>query len=405
MDGNAAVEACVSAISQTVASLPLRHYRTTSKGGQEVVTDSPAARVLRKPNAYSTRADFVLNLLRTELLTGNGVAVAGRDDGGRIDSLHLAPPYSAHPYVAVDGSIFYAIKSADRLLPDPTVSDLFPGEHVLHLRMHTARSPLIGVSPITSAAMSIVAGNAVTGHMAAFFSNMTRPSGYLRTDKTMKKEVAEAARTSWESAYGNANSGKIAVLMEGLEWKPLTITSVDAQLIESYKMTIADVARVFRVPLPIIGDTSGASFNNAETLINHWLSTGLGYVLEHVELALDALFRLPEGEFVAFDTDALLRADFKTRIEGIVRGIQGGLYSPNEGRLREGLPAVPYGDEPRLQAQVVPLSFAKLIAASAAPSAPSAPAATPAKQVAASASTHAKQIAAPPAPAASHAPV
>ncbi len=46
------------------------------------------------------------------------------------------------------------------------------------------------------------------------------------------------------------------------------------------------------------------------------------------------------------------------------------MFSPNEARNQEGLDSVEYGGEPRVQAQVVPLSAAGAI--------PSAPAATPA---------------------------
>jgi hypothetical protein len=108
-----------------------------------------------------------------------------------------------------------------------------------------------------------------------------------------------------------------------------------------------------------------------------WLNTGLGFVLEHVELALDALFALPENEWIQFDTDYLQRADFAARIEGLVRGIQGGLYAPNEARSREGLPKVAYGDEPRVQAQVVPLSFASERPGESSPTSPSTPSAKP----------------------------
>ena len=57
------------------------------------------------------------------------------------------------------------------------------------------------------------------------------------------------------------------------------------------------------------------------------------------------------------DTDALLRTDFKTRIEALARGVQTGIFSPNEARRREGLPAVANGDEPRVQQQQVGLSW------------------------------------------------
>jgi guanyl-specific ribonuclease Sa len=38
--------------------------------------------------------------------------------------------------------------------------------------------------------------------------------------------------------------------------------------------------------------------------------------------------------------------------------VQSGIYSPNEARASEDLDAVAFGDEPRTQAQVVPLSAA-----------------------------------------------
>lgn len=374
--GNAAVEACVGAISQTVASLPIHHWRELPSGEQQKVRNSAASRVLRRPNNYQTRADFILNLLRSELLSGNGVAVATRNGRFEIDSLHLVNGRSAQPYVADDGSIFYSVGTND-VMPDPPIENMWPSRDVLHIRMHTPRHPLVGETPITSAAMSVSAGNSIAGHMSAFFENMARPSGYLSVPGSLKPEVAAKLREEWNNAYSARGSGRIAALQGGVEWKALAITSVDAQLIESYRMTIADVARVYRVPLTIVGDTANATYGSTESLINHWLSTGLGYVLEHLELALDAMFELPPDEFTAFDVEYLMRTDFKTRIEGLVRGVQGGVYAPNEARIKEGLKPVDFGDEPRVQAQVVPLSYAGVIpaapSASTTPSAPGTP--------------------------------
>lgn len=367
---NAAVEACVSVITQTVASLPLQLWRRLPNGGHEIVNTGPIVKVLRRPNSYQSRSDFFLNLLRSELLEGNGVAVAERDRS-TITALHMIPSTYARPMIAETGDVFYHMgSSASYLLPEPPLDAMWPSEDVLHIRMQTPRHPLIGESPILAAALSIQTGNAAAGHMAAFFTNMTRPSGYLSSPRTIKAEIADRLRADWERAYQGGNSGRVAVLVEGVEWKPMSISSVDSQLLESYRMSVQDVARVFRVPPVVIGEMGGATFNNTEALIRHWLATGLGFVLEHVELALDHLFRLPEDQYIAFDVEALLRSDFKTRIEGLVRGIQGGLYSPNEARGREGLPSVEFGEEPRVQAQVVPLSFASKTPEAAAPSAP-----------------------------------
>jgi hypothetical protein len=91
--------------------------------------------------------------------------------------------------------------------------------------------------------------------------------------------------------------------------------------------------------------------------MNYWLSNGLGYLLDHIEVAIDQFFMLPGDQYVEYDTDALLRTDFRTRIEALARGVQTAIFSPNEARRREGLPSVENGDEPRVQQQQVGLSW------------------------------------------------
>jgi hypothetical protein len=131
-------------------------------------------------------------------------------------------------------------------------------------------------------------------------------------------------------------------------------------------MSAERICWAFRVPLQLLG-LGGAPLGSTEALMELWLKSALGFALNHVEEAFDRLFDLkgqPE-EYTEFETAALLRSNQKDRIETLVRGVQGGVYSPNEARAAEDLDAAPYGDEPRVQSQVVPLS-----AASAIPTAP-----------------------------------
>jgi len=379
-ESNAAVEACIGALSQTVAMLPIYHWKENAKGGSVKITTSAAARVLRRPNGYQTKADFFLNLVRAELFHGNGYALVQRNGRQEISALHPVQPASMYPYVSPDdGSIFYQFSQTPVGQSfDPVVEDLFRSSDVLHIKLHTPVHPLIGESPVLSAALAIDSGNAISEATAKFHQNMARPSGYLKIPGTLKPELAESLRGEWTAAYQGVSSGRVAVLQGGVEWTALSMSAVDAAVIESYKMSISDIARVFRVPLAIIGDNT-STYNNTEVLMKFWLSTGLGYMLEHIELALDDLFQLPADEWIAFDTDYLQRADFAARIEALVRGVQGGLFAPNEARAREGLPSVEYGDEPRVQAQVVPLSFASVNPAEASPTAPSADPPNPGK--------------------------
>ncbi len=75
-----------------------------------------------------------------------------------------------------------------------------------------------------------------------------------------------------------------------------------------------------------------------------WLSRGLGFAINHIEVAFDHFFGLRgwPDEWVEFDTAALLRVAYKDRIEALARGVQGGIYAPDEARNAEDLPKTPY---------------------------------------------------------------
>ena len=118
---------------------------------------------------------------------------------------------------------------------------------------------------------------------------------------------------------------------------------------------------------------------STESLMGFWVSTGLGFAANLIEDAFGRVFALGgwPDDYLELDLEALLRANFRDRIEGLARGVQGGIFSPNEARAKEDLPAMPFGDEPRVQQQVVPLSaWDKAPPATPAPDAP--PAAPPA---------------------------
>ena len=351
-----AVYACKNVMAQAIATMPIYHLRLLDNGGREIITTSPLSRVLRQPNGYQTRSDYFMNLVFQLLGYGNNYSLVYRDDAQRVTSMHLVSATGTTPYVNADeNAVFYGLGD------NPMLGDLrmlVPARDVMHIRLHTPYHPLIGVSPIKYAATAINVNTSISSNQAAFFRNMSRPSGVLTTEEKLTRGQMDDLRDAWYKRSRGLASGEVPILGWGLKWNPMTITSEDAQLIEAYRMSIEDIARVFRVPLPLIGEYSKATYNNTEQLISSWLATGLGFLMEHIEQSISKLFQLPQNETVNFETDALLRTDFAGRIEGLTKGILGGLYAPDEARRTIGLPAVPggFGTEPRVQQQVVPLS-------------------------------------------------
>lgn len=355
MGSSAIVEACVSAYAQTTAMCPGDHWRKLPNNGRERVTTSALSRVIRQPNDYQTASDFMMNLTRRQFLDGEAFAYAVRNDRFEIAELHLMRKGRAG--VAENGEIFYALygnEVAERRFAR-ALSAPVPARDVLHVRLHTPVNELRGVSPILAAQVSLALAGAAQSQQVAFYVNQARPSFVLETDEKLTRAQVLELRAGWNEQTQGENAGGTPITSWGLKVKSVTSNAKDMQLAELLKMSQEDVALVYRIPLQVLG-IGGTPFASTEALMSSWRAQGLGFALEHIEQAFGRLFNLSRDEYLELDTDALLRSSFKERIEALSAGTHR-LYTINEARALEGLPAVEGGDEVRVQQQDVPLSY------------------------------------------------
>lgn len=353
--GSAVVEACVSAYAQTIAMCPGDHWRKLDNGGRERVKSSALSRIIRRPNDYQSASDFLLNLTRRLYADGEAFAYAVRNERFEIAELHLMRHGRAS--VALDGSIFYALygnEIAERRFSQ-TLSAPVPYRDVLHVRLHTPSHELKGVSPILAAQVSLALAGAAQSQQVAFYVNQARPSFVLETDEKLTLAQVLELRAGWNEQTQGENAGGTPITSWGLKVKSVTSNAKDMQLAELLKMSQEDVALAYRIPLQVLG-IGGTPFASTEALMSSWKAQGLGFALEHIEQAFGNLFGLGRDEYLELDTDALLRSSFKERIEALSAGTHR-LYTINEARALEGLPAVDGGDEVRVQQQDVPLSY------------------------------------------------
>ncbi len=379
--GSAVVYACRQAYAQTISMCSGTHWQSGSDGGRERVTTSALSRILRRPNSYQSPADFFLYL--TDCLYGQGAAFGRvvRNARSEITEIHLFDPESCSVGVDATGAVHYKLsgnKIAEHLF-DTSAS--VPARDVLHVRLPDPRNPLRGCAPLEAALLEVAVSNAMVGQALAYASNQGRPSGVIQTDIALEtEEQLDRLRASWNRQTQGVNAGGTAILTNGLKWIPSVVNSRDAQLAEMLQVSDQRIATAYRVPLALLSLMQGTGpQGSTEALMGFWVSTGLGFCANLIEDAVGRVFGLAgwPDDYLELDLESLLRANFRDRIEGLARGVQGGIFSPNEARAKEDLPAMPFGDEPRVQAQVVPLSAAQGI-----PSAPAAPS-SPAAQVSA----------------------
>lgn len=349
-----AVYACVTRIANDIAKLPVNLVELTSNGIWEPVGSSPYWAVLRKPNFWQNRIQFFTQWILSKLITGNAYVLKERDGRGIVIALYVLDPSRVRVLVAPDGGVYYRL-SRDDLSGLDRDEVTVPGTEIIHDRMNPLFHPLVGVSPIYAAASSATQGIQIQRNSIKFFANMSKPGGILTAPGKISDETAKRLKEHWETNFTGENSGRVAVIGDGLKYEGLAVPAVDAQLAEQLKLTKEDIAGIFAMPLYKIGAGPVPANNNVEALNQQYHSDCLQTHLESIELCLDeglGLDRVPGKVYgCEFDLDVLLRMDSATQIKTLADGVGAAIYSPNEARRRMNLPPVDGGKTPYLQQQ------------------------------------------------------
>ena len=354
-----AVYACVALIADDISKLRIKLMQATAKGIW-FETDSPAfSPVLRKPNNYQTRIQFLSAWIISKLLDGNTYVLKERDSRNVVTGLHILDPRRVLVMVTHDGDVYYQLQQ-DHLtgLKEPI---FVPATEIIHDRAVCLFHPLIGVGPIFACGVAATQGNRIQANSTKFFENMSRPSGMLTAPEEIDDETAARLKKDFEAGFSGVNLGRLLVAGSGLKYEAMTIPAHQAQLIEQLRWTVEDVARCFKVPLHKIGAATNVKFSNMAEMNQDYYSQTLQAHIESIELLLDEGLGLAgdgrgEKYGTELDLEGLLRMDPKQRAERNQIAVSAGYMAPNEARATDNLPPVTGGEEPYLQQQNYPLS-------------------------------------------------
>jgi HK97 family phage portal protein len=388
------VYACVTRIASDIAKLELVLRAAEDDGVLDpAAKTSPFWTVLRKPNSYQNRIQFIRYWLICKLLWGNAYAIKVRDQRGIVQSLYLVNPRLVTPLVTPIGDVYYSI-AGDQLARIPNGLGAAPASEVIHDRGPTLWHPLVGIPPLYACALSGTLGLQIQRNSAAFFGNMSRPSGILTTAGEIDQATADRYKQQWNENLARGNLGRLAVLGNGLKYEVITQNAEQSQLAEQFGLAAVDVARAFGMPSYKINEGQMPTSNNVAALNQQYYSDCLQTYIEDLELCLDEGLEVPPDYSIEFDLDGLMRMDPATQMDVLAKGVGGTILTPNEARQKTNRRGIAGGDTLYLQQQNYstaalakrdasddPFASSKTAAPSSAPAAPpaAAPAPPPAK--------------------------
>jgi len=332
-----AVYACVAAISETIASLPLILYRRAAYDDRERATDHPLYRVLHDaPNEQQTALEFREQMQAAVLLRGNAFAEIRFGWDGQVRELVPIHNDRVNVIELDSGRLGYDVLDTKGRM------HRLVAEEVFHLR-HRSENGAVGVSPITAAREVLELALQERDHGVATFRNGTKLSGILQTPAHLSDAQLQSLRDTWAQRYSDtANAGKTAVLGAGMEFKPVSMTLEDAEWIAARQFSVEEVARLFRVPPTVIGDLRHGNYSNSVEMSRVFVTMTLRRHLAAWEQAISRQLLTEAGRrtyFAEHSVAGLLRGDSTTRAAFYERGIADGWLDVDEVRRLENLPA------------------------------------------------------------------
>lgn len=338
-----AVYACVRVLAESIAGLPLHVYQYGKNGSREKAADHPLYFLLHdEPNPEMTSFVFRETLMTHLLLWGNAYAQIIRDGRGQVIALYPLMPDRMRVDRDENGQIYYRYQlGADESHLDKAGTVGLSPKDVLHIPA-LGFDGLVGYSPIAMARNSIGMAIACEDFGASFFRNGAAPSGVLEHPGVLKNP--EKLRAAWEAQYGGSrNSGRVAVLEEGMKFNPIAIPPEQAQFLETRKFQVDEIARIFHVPPHMIGDLERSTFSNIEQQSLEFVKYTLNPWVCRWEQALTRSLLSPKEKrecsecSIKFNVDGLLRGDYQSRMNGYAVGRQNGWMSANDIRELENL--------------------------------------------------------------------
>lgn len=347
--GVSACYACVGAISETVASLPLILFRRNGDD-RDRATDHPLYRVLHDiANPEQTALEFREYMQAAMLLRGNAYARIVRGSDGQVRELWPISP----------DRVSVLRLSTDRLGYEYTdrkgVVHRLLAEEVLHLRHRLGDDGVLGVSPIQAARGVIELAMSESEHGVQTFNNGAKLLGVLKFPGTLRPEQRQAIRDSWATQHaGGSNAGKTAILEQGVDYQPVSMTLEDAEWIASRQFSVEEVCRLFRVPPTIVGDLRHGNYSNSVELARQFVTMSLRRHLVAWEQGIAKQLLTDAGRrlyFAEHQVEGLLRGDATNRASFYQSGINAGWLLKSEARRLENLPTIEGIDHAHAQAQ------------------------------------------------------
>jgi HK97 family phage portal protein len=341
-----AIQAAVTFLSGSLANLPLHGYQ--AKGGNaKRLTGTLPILLNEAPNPEWTSYGFRKYFWQQVFTVGRGLAWIERDGPVIYNIWPLET--SKVTKVREGGRTFYRYQGGVT----------YEAADVIDVPFMLKPDQINVYSPIQNAARAVNLALSMEAYASGFFAGGGVPPLALVGPMPAGAEAIKRAQGDIKRAISGAKAKNDAVfpIPAGYDLKPVGFDPEKGQMTEARRFQIEEIARVYNLPPVFLQDLTHGTFSNTEQqdlhLTKHVITQWAKALEEEMNLKLFG--QKKAGRYVEHNMDAMMRGDFKTRMEALARGVQTALLTPDEARGLENRPPMPNGDQLYMQGATVPL--------------------------------------------------
>lgn len=341
------VWACVDLLSRSIASLPCKAYLLNPDGSKRIDTTCNIHYILSiSPNYNMTPYEFFQTMVMHWALRGNAYALIIRKSDKTVKALYPLNPDQMEVYQDDDGQVIYQYYDKHSRIVK------YKSEQILHWKC--IGNGIVGLSKLDYMRASITESALAQETAVDTYANKGKMNGILTAQQTINKVQKQEIAQAFQAMRSNSVGGGIPVLPVGLDFKQLSLTPADTQLLETRKFSVEELCRWFSVPPSLIYSDGS---NDSQVTVNFYKNTILPMCISLQQVIMKRLPCLNEkaNHAVEFYMPFILKASDKDRYAMNAQAVQNGWKTRNEVRIEENLPPIEGGDELTCQNNLVPL--------------------------------------------------
>tara|TARA_B110000503_G_scaffold142221_1_gene238306 strand:+ start:5559 stop:6734 length:1176 start_codon:yes stop_codon:yes gene_type:complete len=260
---NSVVHRCVSLIATSASHVHWHVYKDCGEH-KKLLSNHPAAKLLKSPHPEKSGADFFTENISNLLLYGSSyVLSASHTIPSELYNLH---PQAVEHVMSNKYLVAYKYKGVkEQILPIDPISRM---SCILHLKNYNPTDGQKGLSSLSAASKAINLYAKIMDWNKSLLKNAIRPSGALifqdGNGYLTEEQFERLQQQFYDNFSGASNSGKPLILEGGLKWQETNNAERFEKFIELKDSSARDIAVAFNVPPQLLGLNGDNTYSNMQ---------------------------------------------------------------------------------------------------------------------------------------------